>query len=62
LLRSKGAPIKGFGGTSSGPEILCEGMEKISNILNKRDGQELRPIDALDIMNIIGMIVVAGNV
>ena len=62
LLRSRGAPIKGFGGLASGPEILCEGMEKISNILNKRVGQKMRPIDALDIMNIIGMIVVSGNV
>jgi adenosylcobalamin-dependent ribonucleoside-triphosphate reductase len=61
-LRSKGAPIKSFGGTASGPEVLCDGIDKISNLLNKRVGQRLRPIDALDIMNIIGMIVVAGNV
>lgn len=62
LLRSKGAPIKGFGGLASGPEVLCEGMSKISDILNKRVGKQVRPIDALDIMNIIGMIVVSGNV
>lgn len=62
LLRSKGAPIKGFGGLASGPEVLCEGMSKISDILNKRVGKQIRPIDALDIMNIIGMIVVSGNV
>jgi hypothetical protein len=62
LLRSKGAPIKSFGGTASGPEILCEGITKINEILNNRTGQNLRPIDALDIINIIGMIVVAGNV
>lgn len=62
LLRSKGAPIRGFGGTASGPEILCDGMNKIQGILNARAGNCLRPIDALDIMNVIGMIVVAGNV
>jgi hypothetical protein len=62
LLRSKGAPIKGFGGLASGPEVLCEGMTKINEILNKRAGQKVRPVDALDIMNIIGMIVVSGNV
>lgn len=62
LLRSKGAPIKSFGGLASGPEVLCDGIEKISNLLNKRAGQTLRPIDALDVMNIIGMIVVSGNV
>ena len=62
LLRSKGAPIKSFGGLASGPEVLCDGMVKIDNILNARVGKKLRPIDALDIMNIIGMIVVSGNV
>jgi ribonucleoside-triphosphate reductase (thioredoxin) len=62
LIRGKGAPIKGFGGTASGAEILVEGMEHITNILNNRKGQKIKPVDALDIMNIIGMIVVAGNV
>jgi ribonucleoside-triphosphate reductase (thioredoxin) len=62
LIRSKGAPIKGFGGTASGPEDLVWGIEQISNILEKRSGKQLRPIDALDIMNIIGAVVVAGNV
>ena len=62
LVRGRGAPIKGFGGTASGPEDLCDGIEKISNILEKRAGKKLRPVDCLDIMNIIGSIVVAGNV
>ena len=62
LIRSKGAPIKGFGGTASGPEDLVWGIQQISNILEKRAGKQIRPIDALDIMNIIGAVVVAGNV
>jgi adenosylcobalamin-dependent ribonucleoside-triphosphate reductase len=62
LIRSKGAPIKGFGGTASGPEDLCKGIAQISAVLEKRAGKKIRPIDALDIMNIIGAIVVAGNV
>lgn len=62
LIRGKGAPIKGFGGTASGPEDLCWGIEQISKVLEKRKGKKIRPIDALDIMNIIGAIVVAGNV
>jgi len=62
LVRGRGAPIKGFGGTASGPEDLCDGIVKISNILEKRKGKKLRPVDCLDIMNIIGAIVVAGNV
>jgi ribonucleoside-triphosphate reductase len=62
LIRGAGAPIKGFGGTASGPEILCDGIGNISSILMGRAGKQLRPIDCLDIMNIIGSIVVAGNV
>ena len=62
LIRGKGAPIKGFGGVSSGPEILVAGMNNIIEILNSRKGKKLRPIDCLDIMNIIGSVVVAGNV
>lgn len=62
LIRGSGAPIKGFGGTASGPEILCEGISNIAKVLEGRKGKQLRPIDCLDIMNIIGAIVVAGNV
>lgn len=62
VIRGKGTPIKGFGGVASGPEDLCWGIGKISEILIKRSGKKIRPIDALDIMNIIGHIIVAGNV
>jgi ribonucleotide reductase alpha subunit len=62
LIRSKGSPIKGFGGTASGPEDLVWGMQEINKILNKRAGHRLSPVDCLDVMNIIGRIVVAGNV
>jgi len=62
LIRSKGAAIKGFGGTASGPEDLVWGINQISKVLEKRAGKQLRPIDCLDIMNIIGAVVVAGNV
>lgn len=62
LVRERGKKIEGFGGTASGAGILVEGMQKICDVLDNRRGQYLRPIDCLDIMNIIGMIVVAGNV
>ena len=62
LVRPAGSPIKGFGGTASGPNDLIWGMQEINRILNDRSGKRLRPIDCLDIMNIIGKIVVAGNV
>jgi len=62
LVRGRGAPIKGFGGVASGAEDLCIGIEKISTVISAREGRKLRPIDCLDIMNIIGEVVVAGNV
>lgn len=62
VVRGKGTPIKGFGGVASGPEDLVWGVGKISEILIRRAGKKIRPIDALDIMNIIGHIIVAGNV
>jgi ribonucleoside-triphosphate reductase len=62
LIRAKGTPIKGFGGTASGPEDLVWGMMEINKILNSKNGQFLKPVDCLDVMNIIGRIVVAGNV
>ncbi len=62
VIRGKGTPIKGFGGLASGPEDLCEGIVDISNVLSNRAGKQLRPIDCLDIMNILGRVVVSGNV
>lgn len=62
LIRGAGEKISGFGGTASGPMILVEGMEKIIGIFQAREGKKLRSIDVLDINNIIGSIVVAGNV
>lgn len=61
-VRPKGAFIKGFGGLASGPEELCKGIDSINSVLNNRAGKRVNPIDCLDIMNIIGQIVVAGNV
>ena len=37
-------------------------IERCNEILNKKSGQRLSPVDCLDVMNIIGRIVVAGNV
>jgi ribonucleotide reductase alpha subunit len=62
LIRPKGAPIKGFGGFASGPTVLVEGLEKICKVLHERENKKLRSVDALDIANIIGSVVVAGNV
>ena len=62
LVRGAGELIRGFGGSASGPSILIDGIAKICNVLKTREGKKLRSIDVLDINNIIGSIVVAGNV
>ena len=61
LIRGYGAALKTFGGTASGPEVLIEGMADIGKILDARVGKKIRSVDALDICNIIGKIVVAGS-
>jgi ribonucleoside-triphosphate reductase len=62
LVRSSGEHIHGFGGKASGPAILIEGIEKIGEVIREREGKKLRSLDVLDICNIIGSVVVAGNV
>jgi ribonucleotide reductase alpha subunit len=62
LVRGAGERIGGFGGIASGPQILIDGIEKINKIFQARSGKKLRSVDALDICNIIGGIVVSGNV
>lgn len=62
LIRAAGKAITSFGGTASGSEPLVAGLKKIVRILRSRHGQKLRPIDCMDIMNLVGVIVVAGNV
>jgi hypothetical protein len=61
-LRAKGSPIRGFGGVASGPEPLIQGMTYIAQILRSRYGRKLTPTNALDILNIIAWVTVAGNV
>lgn len=61
LVREFGAPLKSFGGTASGPGILVDGISDICKVLDARVGKKIRSIDALDIANIIGRIVVAGS-
>lgn len=62
LIRGAGEKIQGFGGQASGAGILIEGIDKIVKIFQSREGKKLRSVDVLDICNIIGSIVVSGNV
>ncbi|BEP30167.1 ribonucleoside-triphosphate reductase, adenosylcobalamin-dependent [Helicovermis profundi] len=71
-VRPKGEKLNSFGGTASGHTSLKNMFEKISRTIKKaalRDGAtdiykkiKLRPIDCLDISNIIGENVVVGGV
>ena len=62
LIREKGQPIKSFGGESCGPGPLRSLHNSIEEILQKRIGEYLSITDITDIMNLIGVCVVAGNV
>ncbi len=60
LIRSQGVPLQTFGGYASGPEYLVQGIDKMSHVLRERSGKKIRPIDALDVANIIAELVVSG--
>jgi len=61
-IRKAGEPIKGFGGVSSGPEPLQEVHDSIREVLEKNSGEPITVTTIVDIMNLIGKCVVAGNV
>ena len=62
LIRAYGEPIKGFGGTASGPKPLIEMHEKIRAVVGGRVGDKIDSRAIVDIVNLIGTCVVAGNV
>jgi ribonucleoside-triphosphate reductase len=62
LIRPLGAPIKGFGGVASGPEPLKDLHGRIRNVIGYRAGDILDSRAIVDIINLIGTCVVAGNV
>jgi ribonucleoside-triphosphate reductase len=61
-IRGAGQPIKGFGGVSSGAEPLKELHKGIRGTLKKNFGKPITITSIVDIMNMIGKCVVAGNV
>ena len=62
LIRPYGEPIKGFGGTASGPEPLIKVHRQIAHILDNRAGEVFDSRAIVDMVNLIGTCVVAGNV
>ena len=61
-VRPAGEPIKGFGGVSSGHEPLKEVHEEIREVLSRNAPLPITVTTIVDIMNLIGKCVVAGNV
>lgn len=61
-VRPAGSPIRGFGGTASGPEPLEHLVVSITELLDARIGKKIRSSDIVDLFNMIGRCVVAGNV
>ena len=61
-IRPYGAPINGFGGTSSGSGPLEELHRDLRQLYAARIGQNITSVDIVDTENLIGRCVVAGNV
>lgn len=61
-IRPYGAPIKSFGGTAAGPEPLKRLVSEIQRILGKLVGQSITSEAIVDLFDVIGVCVVAGNV
>lgn len=61
-IRKAGLPIKGFGGKSAGSAPLHKLHEQTKHLLNNRIGEYLSITDITDLMNMIGVCVVSGNV
>ena len=61
-IRPAGEPISGFGGVSSGHEPLLEVHEAVRKVLESNSGKPITITTIVDIMNLIGKCVVAGNV
>ena len=61
-IRGAGEPISGFGGVASGHEPLEEIHGDIKKVLERNSGEPITITTIVDIMNLIGKCVVAGNV
>jgi ribonucleoside-triphosphate reductase len=63
-IRPRGVKIKRFGGTASGPAPLAKGLLQINSIFNRAatEQRKITTVEAGDCIQIIGTVVVAGNV
>lgn len=61
-VRVAGTPIKGFGGVASGPQPLIELIDSIKKVLDELISEPINSTALVDIFNLIGRCVVAGNI
>lgn len=61
-IRPFGEPIKGFGGTASGPQPLIDLHKDIKKLLSSRVDEFLNSSDIVDIETYISKCVIAGNI
>jgi ribonucleoside-triphosphate reductase len=61
-IRPEGAAIKGFGGVAAGPGPLMDLHTALHGVLSPLVGSPISVTAIVDIMNLIGKCVVAGNV
>jgi ribonucleoside-triphosphate reductase len=61
-VRPAGSRITTFGGEASGPEPLSRMLHSVSALLRARGGKYITSGDITDVMNMVGVCVVSGNV
>lgn len=61
-VRPAGMPLKTFGGFSAGPECISDLHVRIRGVLNRKIGQKIDSKLIVDLMNLIGRCVIAGNI
>lgn len=61
-VRPYGAPIRGFGGTASGPVPLVRMLREVREVLFEASGRRLTALECMEIDHSIAQCVVAGNV
>ena len=62
LIRPAGEPIRGFGGVAAGPAPLERLHRDLRVVFDGRAGETITSTDIVDVMNMIGLCVVSGNV
>lgn len=62
LLRAAGAPLKTFGGRSSGPQPLEDLFHFVVEMITKAAGRQLTTLECHDLMCFIASVIVVGGV